>query len=303
MSTEIWTTIITAAATIIAPSLSAYVSYLTKKKSYKRDTEQQRRLREGKQEQAPPPRPSYKTEIAIVSIAFLIALGILVFGLRASQPSNYESFIMKAREAKRPYVIEAATMVIEIENVKAPKVNDLKVSRHITYTLRALKDIPRTPPVFDERYDTELAKEVVPWTGTEDEQAHSSGGSEYSIVMEIKKDDLKTFTTGVDTTYALPLAERPAFYGQVHLRGNQDYASYVNDEDYICNLTIIIRSRKLPLTPASDNPAVTMTLNNPIEYSGVKYSFPTNANGWYTLSKSWSYIAPQHAVGILFQWP
>lgn len=314
MPKEILAALIGAAATIVASAVGAYLSISVKERNRKESEERRRLLEEGKPlpEEPARPRQFYKKEWAMMGVAVIVAAVIIVLGVRAartdgaadSPAGDYANFVERAREAKVEYVVEAATMVIEVDAGRGPDANELRVSRHITYTLRALEDIPYTSHGFYERYDTELAKEVIHWTGTGDEQALSSGGSEYYVALEMKKGELRTFSTGVDTTYALPLADdRPAFYGQVHLDGRQDYANYDNDDAYICDLNIIVRSRTTPIRPAGDSAGVTLIKSQKIEFSGVKHTTPKpGTNGWHTLSKSWSFVTPGQAVGILFQW-
>jgi hypothetical protein len=259
---------------------------------------------------------------ALAVVGFLLFFALLVTvlagldvrrailkALRLDQPSppasgvDYSSFKDAAEKADRPYMIEAATMVIDIEDVHSPTVNERRESMRVTYTVRALKDISRNSPVFTERYDTELAKEVSHWNGTEEERWISPRGSEYSVIFDMKQGELKTFTTGIDMTYQLPLPNDRQWYGKFKLGQNQDYALY-EVGDFICNLNIIVRSKTTPLQPLRDDFAVKFQQGKDPEFEGAKFSPAIkDKNGWHTLSASWSFIKPGEGAAVIFQWP
>jgi hypothetical protein len=224
----------------------------------------------------------------------------------AAQSAKYAAFIAAARKANKPYLIEAVTMLFDIEDSHGPTANERKVSWRNIYTIRALKDIGKTDRVFLEAYRSDIAKSVLHWNGTEEERWISPTGRSYDVNMEIKEGELRTFTTGVDITYELPLPpNRTGFNGKIPLGQNEDYAAYPNlqDADYICNITIVVRSKTTPLQPVRDDPAVTLTQNRDLQFSGAKFSpVVPERNGWHTLSASWSYVTPGQEVGILFQW-
>ncbi len=305
MPTEIWVAIIGAVASLLAALIGLY----------------------GKPQKPPgataaaPPAmspPEYRRDGLVVAGAILLSAVIIAVVIHKGQTApvtgplaeddSYASCLEAARQAGKAYVIESATMFVEIEDGRGSKPNERRSSVHIVYSVRALQDITRGSPVFMESYNTELTKEAVHWNGTAEERWSSPSGNAYNVLFDLKEGEVKTFATGQDFIFALPFPDnRPESNKNLLLRQNQDFVSYNNTgsaADYIHQLTIVVRSKTTPIKPARDDAAITFINQENATYSEVKFSpLELNKNGWHTLSASWTFIKPGQVAGIIFQWP
>jgi hypothetical protein len=87
-----------------------------------------------------------------------------------TQSSNLRKCLAEARRLNKPYAIESATYLIQVEKDFINKQDVLRHSRRIFYTLRALQPIKSDQDLFIEEIDTHIPNAVFEhWYGNEKE--------------------------------------------------------------------------------------------------------------------------------------
>lgn len=219
--------------------------------------------------------------------------------------SKYIELARKAIADHKPYFIEAVTLQYDIDDLKGVR----NVSWRNTYTVRALKDITPSDHVFLEIFNTE-ANQRQHWAGTEHEEPLPGAlWSRFYVDLSLSKGETRTFTTGVDLKIRLPLANDRVDYARHKLQPNEDFVAYPNDEDYVGNVLVIVRSKTTAIRPNSGYAAVVShNLKHADQsirpdFTEAQYSPKSESNGWYTVSKEWSNLPPGDELAVFFEWP
>ena len=113
---------------------------------------------------------------------------------------------VEAAKNKYPYAALSVVQHIKIRDVILPDSSKKRMAEFRNhYTLSATKDIKATDPIFKEQYLTNNAR-VVAWPGSEQQEMESIADNLYWVKFDLKKDEVRTLTTGANYYYDIPLA-------------------------------------------------------------------------------------------------
>jgi hypothetical protein len=205
--------------------------------------------------------------------------------------------IERARELKKPYAILAATLRQRVEDVKGQR----RVDFHTTYTLFPLREIVSSETTFKEEYSSGFAKSSIYFPGSEREISHGSGSRIFDVVFDAKAKQPRSITTGTVYLYDLPLKRgRPAFASTVTLNERNDHLAYPNENDVICEITLIVESEGVKVIPEGQAAKRVMTnravLQGDVTVHEAPGGFPR------TLIARWLNVSPGEEVGIEYTW-
>ena len=145
-----------------------------------------------------------------------------------------------AQATGNPYVIEAATALIRVNEVTREGRRMLLAQWRIVYTVRASRRISSTERVFREDY-SEGCAHVERWQG-DAEETHATG-ERYNVTLDLEAGQRRTFTTGANVLYDLPLKnDCSVLGGKILLKAgsNEYFLSYDNVEDRVDELSAIV---------------------------------------------------------------
>lgn len=222
-----------------------------------------------------------------------------VRGVPSMESPALQGCISRGLKTGKEYIILSVSMLIRVEDKPSEK---LRHSNYrIVYTLLPLKDRAE----FQERYTTgNKHAEILHWYGTEPEVGHTD--TSYDVKFQVQKGTPYTVVTGADYKYPLPLsANRKAAAEILTLPSNEEFYSYPNTEDQICQLSILIESPTTVLQPAETESGLRYTLagiTGNIQRSQTHF-VQNDANGSVgSLSAHWNDVVPSEEVGIHFRW-
>lgn len=174
------------------------------------------------------------------------------------------------------------------------------VDQRIAYTVLPLVDITDGEQVFAEDYQGSGL--VIRWHGPRRE-TEIPGTTRYQVSFSGKKGVPLTIITGAKMIFNLPFPPvRPAFRSSLQIGANQDFWAYENTEDVICEITQIVDSRSLRLTPFGRGGNKVGTDGRRIESDVMlqPQTIPPIPNS--ALSATWRLVAPGEDVGQVFSW-
>ena len=187
------------------------------------------------------------------------------------------------------------TVLVKIEDTATGSGKERIVNWRIVYTVRALQPIARTDKIFKERYSSDVAR-IRRWFGSEREIKETDNA--YSVMMEIPAGETRTIVTGATFVYNLPLeSNRPALGTSILLTPEQEFYSYPNDEDVIGEMTILIETDTLKLSPVGQ-PAKRLRADGTVA-PDEEYRFNQNGDR-RSLSAHWKNVMPKEEVGLHF---
>jgi len=261
------------------------------------------------------PRTGIPILIFVVSVAIILFMfrsqgisyetgwfGVRLGGAQAeTQSANLRKCLAEARRLNKPYAIESATYLIQVEKDFINKQDVLRHSRRIFYTLRALQPIKSDQDLFIEEIDTHIPNAVFEhWYGNEKEVFHDPNNRQkFNVFFDMEKDDVRTVITGANFILPLPFTPRTALENHLTLLPNQDFEAYPNSSDAICELNILVESKSLPIQPIGD--AAKRFFEANLKNEEAKLTFDQGlAGGARTISARWRNVMIGETVGIYF---
>jgi hypothetical protein len=263
-------------------------------------------------------RPVLATVLVIV---ILVAITVIwqkqvsfendVFAFRVRGTPSMESSSLKSCIARgygrKSYIILSAFMTVRVEDDSEHKI------RH-SYFRTVYTILPLTDKVdFKEEYDAGSSKpRVEHWWGPEEETLESNSNdssSIYFVKFPVEKGTPYTLLTGADYKYALPLpGDRKALSETLTLPSNEEFYSYPNTDDYICELSISIESPTTNFSPGQHEAALRHTVSGQTANTEKSVAhFATNdmsnsAGNKGSIAAHWTDVQPSEEVGIHFTW-
>lgn len=208
-------------------------------------------------------------------------------------PGGLKALIAAGRERKKPYVLDDVTVLIRVKDVKNGAGWERHVEWTINYKVHALQPIKGTDKLFKERYLVSGAR-TMRWFGSEKEIDTTDGG--YHVMFNLAEGAARTITTRATNVFDLPLEDKRVAFGQrLKLDPDELFLSYENDEDVIGQLSIIIDSDTLDISPVGQA-AKRSKLDGsvtPDEECRLQ-----SAGEQRTLSARWEHLMPNEEVGI-----
>lgn len=255
--------------------------------------------------------------VAVITIIVILVFALLVWGgklnmvlhpnssteIQVGTFESHDKYGKKAEfeksfvESKNPYVIEALTVFVSIEDDSASKIRTAR--ERVVYTVSPIKNIVMDSSLFLERFTSRYAFDIQHWFGTEMEVLETDDS--YNVKFTATKNEPRTVVTGAKYSFHLPFPDqRKALKEWVNLRSNEDIWSYANTDDYIRDLTIIIESKNLNIQPVGQECALRFSGGSPSK-QGAHVSEDGKPEQ-RSLSAHWSYLMPGEEVGIFFTW-
>jgi hypothetical protein len=257
----------------------------------------------------------------------LTARGLIAGALMMRTPKTFAETLEHADAARRAskssesslyltsdhkdYVLDSIVLMVRLEDMPQAggKVRDCDV--RTIYTLRAVKDISPDNGVFQEFYGSDIAK-VQNWPGTNQEVNFKVRPNEiiYDVLFGgLKAGQTTNFVTGAHLVYNLPLQkERNTLGSKALLAANQDYWSYPNSSDTIGELTMVLESKSLKLSPVGQ--AAKRFAQQDLKSRGnlklIAESAITKrsdvASDWSSVSARWKNVSPNETVVLTYSW-
>lgn len=219
-----------------------------------------------------------------------------------TQSTNLRKCLLEARRLDKPYAIEAATYLIQLEKEIVDNQEKLREHHRIIYTLRALRPLKSNEQLFLEEIHTHADSTFEHWFGNEKEVFHDVTKKEkFHVHFDMEKDDIRTVVTGANFLLPLPLPTRHNLDQHLTVLPNEDFEGYPNVIDAICEMNILIESRTLAISPKVDGAKRYIAGN--LQGEEAKLAFDQASSGVRTISARWRNIMPNETVGVYFSWP
>jgi hypothetical protein len=211
--------------------------------------------------------------------------------------------LAEAEKRDRPYVIEALTMLVQVEHEPLTQATRRRHFNRIIYTLRPLKDLEEGHRFFKEVYASsyDLDQEFEHWFGSEREEPHGTG-TEYDVLFQADRGDVRTVVTGSNYAYALPLQNDRVQMARFRLPGTEDMVIYNNDQDVICELNIVVESRSLNLRPVGRAAKKLSHTGDDTPKDAELHPREPSHTDLESISARWTNVMPDEEVGIHFTW-
>jgi hypothetical protein len=140
------------------------------------------------------------------------------------------------------------------------------------------------------------------WYGTNTEDFGNDVGNTYAARYSAKKGELHTIVTGINYSYPMPMADgRVIPDGLTSMNSTQDYYTYLNTEDYIGELTVIVESSTTPLVSV-DRGAFVNESQHPTVRSDAHMQKPDAAPDQLSISANWRNLKPGQSGGVIYGW-
>lgn len=202
----------------------------------------------------------------------------------------------------RDFMIEAVTILIQIEDSTINQRFQRRTVIRTLYTVRALKDISKDSVVFTEEYSAGSGEEVIYWHGSNVQRLNidTPDTKKFDVLFDARKGENHTLITGATLLSYLPLSER-------HDRGlrfasNEDMAFYPNESDAVCEVNIVIESITSPLK-LPRLAAIRYKKDGSLhESTAITTSDAAGAANTTTLAARWTDVSPGEVVALRFSW-
>lgn len=218
---------------------------------------------------------------------------------------------------KTQYLIPSLTWSINIEHpsdgtaIRQPqRVTRRVVTSERHYHLLALSPLHGNEDFFRDYWETAMTGAVAPsitvLPGTHLQVAHGRSNifevylsPTRSSEVALAPGDWTSIWTGARYEYRLPLSGARSCNARGRTLGaSEDCWSYPNDEDVICELTILITSRSLSLRVPESGGALTRRDNNTVENVATRFDY----DGGSALVYRWRRVIPGTEVALAFSW-
>jgi len=174
-------------------------------------------------------------------------------GLEVGPPTRIHRCLQEGRARDRAYVILSAVLLWRISD--KPDGTARHLSLRASYVIRSLRDYGPGDKVFNEWSGYDNAR-FAHWWGPDPVDLNSNEGQNYYIRYAGLRGELQTVVTGAEYDYALPRPDaRQGCKGKAAppLAANEEALRYPNDQDVMCDLTILIESDTTPLSLSHDS--------------------------------------------------
>jgi hypothetical protein len=206
---------------------------------------------------------------------------------------------IEARKHHRPYVIESATMIVNLDGALPTGTGVGVADVRITYTLFAIDHVT----VFDEWFHSSqqnAAIERIEGPNPESEYLEPAiANKAWNVLVDIPRGGRETVVTGARYTYNLPQPHPRRVHDYDDLKPNQDAWCYPNKDDVIGELILIIQTpRRLKAPVLGDKLRVDHTdANQPDEKKAIPDQ-RVSASGLTVTTAKWRNLQPNQNVLI-----
>ena len=207
-----------------------------------------------------------------------------------------------ARRANRDYVIETATMFVNLDGRGTEDGKRATVDVRIVYTIFALNQVSQ----FDEGYhsmQTNVNIDRIRGSEPETELIEAAPTHKSWFVNTALAPGLhRTLVTGARYVYVLPLPNKRTVHGFTDLGPTDDAWCYPNEADIIGEFTIVIQSFR-PIQTPKDGDMLLLDRSNPNE-EGRRPQRPTlntpdaDSSAPYVLVAKWNKVMPGQTIGV-----
>ncbi|EEF61065.1 hypothetical protein [Pedosphaera parvula] len=218
------------------------------------------------------------------------------------QSGNLKSAIHSGLTHDRPYIIESATVLIDMEDLPQEKPVSRTTTFRYVYTIRALRKVAASDNSFTESLHNHFGKKLEYFQGSNPQQPISLKNNEitFNVELNAEKGDVYTIITGMRITEDLPLQDRTL--RGFHFAPNAYAAVYPNDEDYIAQVTLLLSSATTRIK--ATNNAVWRKINaDAIPIFSAPQPTPGGQGSYATtLCARFSNLKPGEIVGLNYYW-
>lgn len=248
MSDPLLIALITAAATLLAPILSAYFSI-------RKDMSVQAG-------QTPPPVTvrRYWKEFALVGVGLVLAIAIVTVGRFANSEYltwGYLELVRQGEAKNKAWVFPSIMVLVTME--KSPDGKSIDVDKRTFYMLQALQNVNglgdknsdkgSTLPPYQESYQSTLGV-IHRIPGSEKEQPESD--TSWNVNFDVTRGDRRSFITGAHLRMPMQLPSRSSqLFGTLGPNEDEFYwPNFVgnNPGDVIEDLLIVVQSQSLDIS-------------------------------------------------------
>ncbi len=206
-----------------------------------------------------------------------------------------------ARRANRDYVIETATMFVNLDG-PGTEAGKKAVDVRIVYTIFALNQVSQ----FDEGYHSMMSNVNIDRIRGSDPETELMEAApthkSWFVNTDLAPGLRRTIVTGARYIYVLPLPAKRNVHGFQDLAPSDDAWCYPNDADIMGEFTIVIQS-SLPIQPPKDGDMLLVDRSDPKQESR-RPEKPTlnapdqNSTAPYVLVAKWNQVMPNQTVGV-----
>jgi len=218
--------------------------------------------------------------------------------------NSLPTLTVAARQANRDYVIETATMFVNLDAQGSQPGKIRAVDVRIVYTVFALNEVKE----FDEGYHSMQANvNIHRIRGSDPETALAESAPAHKswlVNTSISPGSRRTIVTGARYVYTLPLPSTRSVHDYHNLGPLDDAWCYPNESDIIGEFTLIIQSR-YPIRPPQDGDMLMMDRSDPKQESRRPETPSLHAPdvrgaGPYVLVAKWGKVLPRQSVQVRF---
>jgi hypothetical protein len=237
-----------------------------------------------------------------------LALSSLLFcvGCRTPTPDDgvLHATIAAGRAQRLPYIIQSATILVEVEDTPKEQPTRRRTTYRYVYTLRPLKNIRLQDHAFSELLDNKVGQSMEYWPGPDPQriEVFKPDTKGFQVSFAAPAGGTRTVVTGMTIHEALPLKRHRIIRG-FDFGPNEFSVFYPNQEDYIAELTIVVSSNT---TELKSKPAAAWRMPGndapPVFTPGARFAKePPKWNGT-TLSARFEQLRPGEIVGLEYSW-
>jgi hypothetical protein len=234
---------------------------------------------------------------------------LLVFSCAGCSAPLREVGVLRAtieagRGQKLPYIIQAATILVEIEDLPKERPTQRCTTYRYVYTLRPLRDIRITDETFSEFLDNKVGKSREYGQGPDPQriEVFKPDVKGFQVQFAAPAGGTRTLVTGMKIYEDLPLKGHRKVRS-FDFRPNEFSVFYPNKEDYIAELTVVVSSSttELKAKPAA---AWRMANDAAVPVFSPAARFPAEPPKWNgtTLSARFENLRPGEVVGLEYFW-
>jgi len=240
----------------------------------------------------------------LVPILLAAMVAVFVCGCRSTTAGTLQSTLEDGWAHKLPYIIQSATILVEIEDLPKEKPTQRRTTYRYVYTVRPLKNITLKDETFSEFLDNKVAKSMEYWQGPDPQriEVFKPDVKGFQVLFDAPAGDTHTVVTGMTLFEDLPLKDHRKVRS-FDFRPNEFSVFYPNKEDYIAELTMIVSSYTTDLK-ASAEAAWRMASDTAAPVLSKAKVYPKDVPKWNgtTLSTRFERLRPGETVGLKYNW-
>jgi hypothetical protein len=213
------------------------------------------------------------------------------------------TLIKAGRSAHLDYIIESATMIVDMDADGAVPGQTSVVDVHINYLVFALNPVT----IFDEDYHSMSSNTISldRLHGADPETDFlepSPTRKTWNVKLNLMPGVRQSILTGARYVYKLPFPEKRTIHDFIDLKPTEDVWGYPNKEDVIGEFTIIIQSRT-PIRPPNDGDMLLVDRSDPTKLVSRPdkplLEVPDQGSrGSYVLSARWHNLRPGQTMEL-----